>query len=233
MARILLIPGFWLGAWAWEDVAGPLRSLGDEVDALTLPGLDPGDPERLSATLQTQARAIVDAARAADVLVAHSGAGAAAYMATDLAPEHFSRVIYADSAPMPAGFILNPALGDTAEFPLPETWEEVEAAGSSLAGLNEAMLARFRERAVPVPAGVAARPVTLGDSAARLKVPTTVICCSFPSELVQQLRDAGELPLFRELRNIDAEYVDLPTGHWPMWSKPTELAELIHHAVQR
>ncbi|MEV6100259.1 alpha/beta hydrolase [Nocardia sp. NPDC051981] len=232
MARILLVPGFWLGAWAWEEVAGQLRSRGDEVEALTLPGLDPADPERLSATLETQARAIVAAGREGDVLVAHSGAGAVAYMATDLAPELFSRVVYADSAPMPEGFVLNPALGDAAEFPLPDTWAEVEAMGNSLAGLDEAMLARFRERAVPVPAGVAGRPVTLGDSAARLKVPTTVICCSFPSELVQQLRDAGEPPLFRELRNIDAEYVDLPTGHWPMWSKPEELAELIHETAQ-
>ncbi|MGW5227432.1 alpha/beta fold hydrolase [Nocardia niigatensis] len=233
MARILLVPGFWLGAWAWEEVAGQLRSLGDEVEALTLPGLDPADPQRLSATLETQARAIVAAAGEGDVLVAHSGGGAAGYMATDLAPELFSRVVYADSAPMPDGFVLNPALGDAAEFPIPDTWAEVEAMSNSLAGLDEAMLARFRERAVPVPAGVAGRPVTLSDSVARLEVPTTVICCSFPSEVVRQLRDAGEPPLFRELRNLDAEYLDLPTGHWPMWSKPAELAELIHAAARR
>ncbi len=233
MARILLAPGFWLGAWAWDEVAEHLRGLGDEVTALTLPGLDPEDPDRLSATLETQARAIVDAAGESAVLVSHSGAGAAAYMATDLAPEVFSRAIYADTAPMPDGFVLNPALGDAVDFPLPETWEEVEAAGNSLAGLDDAQLARFRERAVSVPAGVAGRPITLSDSAARLKVPTTLICTSYPSELVQQLRDAGEPPLFRELRNIDAEYLDLPTGHWPMWSKPIELADLIHEAAQR
>ncbi|APA97663.1 hypothetical protein NS506_03613 [Nocardia seriolae] len=234
MARILLVPGFWLGAWAWDEVAAELRSRGDEVEALTLPGLDPEDPDRLSATLETQARAIVEHAAAAGdavVLVAHSGAGASAYMATDIAPERFSRVIYTDTAPMPAGFVLNPALGDAPDFPLPGTWAEVEADGNSLAGLDEAMLARFRERAVSVPAGVAGRPVTLSDSEARLKVPTTLICCSFPSELIQQFRDADQVPpMAQELRLIDAEYLDLPTGHWPMWSKPVELAELIHEA---
>jgi hypothetical protein len=29
----------------------------------------------------------------------------------------------------------------------------------------------------------------------------------------------------RELRN--ATWIDLPTSHWPMWSKPKELAEII------
>ena len=26
--------------------------------------------------------------------------------------------------------------------------------------------------------------------------------------------------------------VDLPTGHWPMWSKPAELAQAIHDAAR-
>jgi hypothetical protein len=25
----------------------------------------------------------------------------------------------------------------------------------------------------------------------------------------------------------DITWVDLPTNHWPMWSRPTELAEII------
>lgn len=222
-----------MGAWAWDEVAEELRGRGDEVLALTLPGLDAGDPDRLGATLETQAEGIVAAARAGAVLVAHSGAGAAAYLATDLAPESFSRVIYADSAPLPDGLVLIPGLGDVAEFPLPETWEEVEASGNSLAGLDAAMLDRFRARAVSVPVGVAGGALKLSDSPARLGIPTTVICTSYPSELVRQLRDAGEQPIFRELRNIDAEYLDLPTGHWPMWSKPVELAELIHEIANR
>jgi hypothetical protein len=32
------------------------------------------------------------------------------------------------------------------------------------------------------------------------------------------------------LRNV--EYVDLPTSHWPMWSKPRELAEIIGNVAK-
>ena len=32
----------------------------------------------------------------------------------------------------------------------------------------------------------------------------------------------------KEVRNIT--WVDLPTSHWPMWSRPKELAEIIGYA---
>ncbi|MGW5379368.1 alpha/beta fold hydrolase [Nocardia sp. NPDC003999] len=233
--RILLAPGFWLGAWAWDEVAPDLRRRGNEVVALTLPGLDEADPDRLSATLESQAQAIVDAVPEGEtvVLVAHSGGAAPAYLAIDRAPELFRRAIYVDSAPLPNGFVINSAL-DVAvrEWILPE-WPELEAAGNSLAGLDEAALARFRERAVSEPTSVAAASLRLSDSDARLSVPTTVICSSMTADVVEKLRDNGETPLFAELARIDAEYVDLPTGHWPMWSKPKELTELIHAIANR
>ena len=37
-APIILVPGFWLGAWAWDEVAAALRADGHDVTALTLPG---------------------------------------------------------------------------------------------------------------------------------------------------------------------------------------------------
>ena len=37
-APIILVPGFWLGAWAWDEVADTLRADGHDVTALTLPG---------------------------------------------------------------------------------------------------------------------------------------------------------------------------------------------------
>ncbi|MFD0362293.1 alpha/beta fold hydrolase [Nocardia sp. GCM10030253] len=235
MARILLIPGFWLGAWAWDEVADDLRSRGNDVLALTLPGLDPADEDRLEATLEMQAQAVLDAVAEGEtaVLVSHSGGAAPAYLATDIATERFSRAIYVDTAPLPNGFILNSALDEAVrELALPD-WDQMQADGNSLTGLDDSMLARFRERAVSEPAGVAGCPLALSDSDARLAIPTTVICNSITVDLVKQLRDAGEEPLFTELSRIDAEYVDLPTGHWPMWSKHKELAELIHTVANR
>ncbi|MGK8559085.1 alpha/beta fold hydrolase [Nocardia gipuzkoensis] len=233
--RILLAPGFWLGAWAWDEVAPDLRRRGNEVTALTLPGLDAADPARLSATLETQAQAIIDAVPTGEtaVLVAHSGGAAPAYLAIDRSPQLFRSAIYVDSAPLPNGFVINSALDIAArEWTLPE-WSDLEAEGSSLAGLDETALARFRERAVSEPVSIAAAPLRLSDSPERLAVPTTVICSTMTAELVTKLRDNGEAAIFAELGRIDAEYVDLPTGHWPMWSKPKELAELIDAIANR
>ena len=44
-APIVLVPGFWLGAWAWDEVAAALRADGHDVTALTLPGLESADDE--------------------------------------------------------------------------------------------------------------------------------------------------------------------------------------------
>ena len=45
-APIILVPGFWLGAWAWDEVAETLRADGHDVTALTLPGLESVDADR-------------------------------------------------------------------------------------------------------------------------------------------------------------------------------------------
>ena len=35
-------------------------------------------------------------------------------------------------------------------------------------------------------------------------------------------------PMFAEVANLKSvDYVDLPTGHWPMWSRPSDLAQIL------
>lgn len=42
-----------------------------------------------------------------------------------------------------------------------------------------------------------------------------------------ELAGAGH-PMFTEVARLDeVEFVDLPTGHWPMWSRPRDLADVI------
>jgi hypothetical protein len=62
---------------------------------------------------------------------------------------------------------------------------------------------------------------------ARLDVPTTAICTGYTSdEYKDAVKEGYEwLAGFAELRDIT--WVDLPTSHWPMWSRPRELAEII------
>jgi hypothetical protein len=62
---------------------------------------------------------------------------------------------------------------------------------------------------------------------ARLDLPTVLICTAFTSKQYKESAEKGYAFLagLAELR--DVTYVDLPTGHWPMWSRPKELAEII------
>jgi hypothetical protein len=87
-------------------------------------------------------------------------------------------------------------------------------------------LARFRSQAVPEPGPVLRQAVELSN-AQRLSVPTTLVCCSMPSAQIMELAQAGH-PMFAEVARLQRlDVIDLPTGHWPMWSRPDELATVI------
>jgi pimeloyl-ACP methyl ester carboxylesterase len=221
---IVLVPGFWLGAWAWDDVAAALRANGHDVTALTLPGLESADTDRTSITLADHVDAICDAVTAAGppvVLAVHSGAGAPGYAVTDRVPQQIAAMIYVDSGP--ATGALDPDL-DAAELPLPPV--EVLAAEENLDGLTDAQLETFRRRAVPEPGGALREAVELTNDA-RLDVSTTVICTGCTSQQVQDFVADGYTWLGGLAELHDVTYVDLPTSHWPMWSRPQELAALI------
>ena len=100
-APIILVPGFWLGAWAWDAVAELLRADGHDVTALTLPGLESVDADRSGIRLSDHVDAICAAIEAADtpvVLAVHSGTGVAGYAASDRLPDRIARMVYVDSA---------------------------------------------------------------------------------------------------------------------------------------
>jgi pimeloyl-ACP methyl ester carboxylesterase len=223
-APIVLVPGFWLGAWAWDEVADALRADGHDVTALTLPGLESVDADRSAITMSDNVDAICAAIEAADapvVLAVHSGSGAPGYGASDRMPERIAAMVYVDSAP--AKGAMDPDF-DGVELPLPSA-EEL-AAEENLDGLSEAQLATFRERAVPQP-GASLRDAADLTNDARLDVPSVVVCTGFSSEQVKSFADQGYAWLagLTELRNVT--WVDLPTSHWPMWSRPRELAGII------
>jgi len=220
-APIVLVPGFWLGAWAWDEVAAALRADGHDVTALTLPGLESADADRSTITLSDHVDAIVEAVRAAGapvVLAVHSGAGGAGYAASDRVPEQIAAMVYVDSGP--ATGAMDPEF-DAAEKPLPS--QEELAAEENLDGLSEEQLETFRRRAVPEPGGILRDAPRLTNDA-RLDVPSTAICTGYTSDQYKAAVAEGYSWLggFAELRDIT--WVDLPTSHWPMWSRPRELA---------
>jgi pimeloyl-ACP methyl ester carboxylesterase len=223
-APIVLVPGFWLGAWAWDEVAGGLRTDGHDVTALTLPGLESADADRSSIGLADHVDAICEAVTAAGrpvVLAVHSGAGASGYAVTDRIPEQIAAMVYVDSGP--ATGALDPNF-EAVELPLPA--QEDLAKEENLDGLSEEQLETFRRRAVPEPGGALRDAVELTNDA-RLDVPSTAICTGFTSDQYKDAIEEGYAWLggFAELRNVT--WVDLPTSHWPMWSRPQELAAII------
>lgn len=229
---IILIPGHWLGAWAWAEVLAHLRALHAHATAMTLPGLDRSDPDRARATLDDQAAAIEGAIAGAGgpvILVAHSGANAPVSIVLDRHPERVHRVVWVDSGPVAPGGIAGPDTPETlAELPLPPF--DVLAQQASLEGLSAETLERFRARAVPEPGPVLRQPVQLVNDARR-SVPTTLVCCSIPSAQLLDLARANH-PMFAEVAWLDRlEIIDLPTGHWPMWSRPRDLAVAIASAT--
>lgn len=231
---IILIPGHWLGAWAWDEVVQHLTTAGRKAVVITLPGLDEGDPERMHRTLDDQAAAIkqaMDDAGASGqpvVIAAHSGANAPVSIVLDRHPELIQRVVWVDSGPVSPGNVFAPDLpAEVTELPLPPF--DVLGQQASLEGLNDQVLERFRARAVPEPGPVLRQQVELSNNA-RLQVPTTLVCCSITGAQILELVDAGH-PMFAEVANLqNREFVDLPTGHWPMWSRAEELAKVISGA---
>jgi pimeloyl-ACP methyl ester carboxylesterase len=221
---IILVPGYWLGAWAWDEVAERLRADGHDVTPLTLPGLESKDADRSAIGAEDHVQAIVDAVRAKAepvVLAVHSGSGYPGYAATDRVPERIAHAIYVDTGP---GTGAPDAEFADAEKAIPSPGDLAE--NENLEGLTDEQLGTMRERAVPMPGRVLREAVELTNDARR-DVPTTVLCTGYSIDDYKEAVDAGYefVAGLKELRNVD--WVELRTSHWPMWSRPEELAEII------
>jgi len=129
-----------------------------------------------------------------------------------------------DSVPVGDGGCIDDALpAENGEVPLPD-WELFD--DEDLFDLDDELRAAFRERAIPSPVHVTRDPQRLSDDR-RYDVPSTVIACEFPSAMIREWI-AGGHPYVQELAKIrDVDYVDLPTGHWPQFTKPRELGRAI------
>jgi pimeloyl-ACP methyl ester carboxylesterase len=205
-------------------VADALRADGHDVTALTLPGLAALDDDRALVTQSDHVAAVIDAVRDAGrpvVLTVHSGAGFTGYAVSDRVPELIAAMVYVDTGPgvgaMDADF-------EGAELPLPPPDELAE--NENLDGLSDEQLATFRERAVPEPGGVVREAIELTNDA-RLDIPSTVICTGYSAQDYREAVEAGyDFVLgLRDLRTVS--WIELPTSHWPMWSRPKELARII------
>lgn len=219
---ILLIAGLWLDGSAWKQVVGPLETLGHRAVPLTLPGQ--GDGSR-AATLDDQVTAVlaaVDASAGRPLVVGHSAASTLAWMAADGRPDKVAKVAmiggfpsadgehYADFFEPEAGFVPFPG------------WGAFE--GPDSADLDEVTRQRIASEAIPVPEAVTKGVVHLRDDR-RFGLPVTLICPEFSPGQAREWVDGGEVPELANARTVG--YVDIDSGHWPMFTRPTELARLL------
>jgi pimeloyl-ACP methyl ester carboxylesterase len=228
MSTYLLVPGMWIGAWAWHDVTTTLRDAGHDVYPLSLTGV--ADRSHLlgpGADLGTHTEDIVRLAEIEDlrdiVLVGHSYGGMPVSTAALRLRDRIKAVVYADSGPLPEGTTHASLSGDTPEgdeVP-PRDWDP-QADPVLLAGLDEAALTLLRTRSTPHPAASVTQP--LGPRATSADLPTALVACTFPIEQVRQMMADGH-PFFAGL--TEARIVPLATGHWPMLSEPKALAQIL------
>lgn len=230
--EVILVPGFWLTASAWDDVRATLASEGIDARAMTLPGL--GDAGRASElTLDDQVRAIVEAVEQCStpvVLVGHSASAVVIQLAADRRPESIVHLIHVDAVPLPHGSSINADIAAVDGFiPMPP-WDEFDPAETS--DLGDDLRETIRRHAVPQPASPAREPVTYTDDR-RHRIPATVIACAFTAEqLASWIED--DSPWTSEIAAAeDLTIVHLPGGHWPMFSQPRNLAMVIADACHR
>jgi len=223
----LLIAGLWLDGSAWDAVVPQMQALGHRAVPLWLPGQ--GAPPA-TATLADQHAAVVaavDAAAGTVVVVGHSAACTLAWMAADARPDKVARVM------MIGGF----SSGDGEEYasffeiaegvmPFPG-WEPFD--GPDSADLDDQLRERIAAAAIGVPEAVAKGVVHLHNER-RFDVPVTLICPEFSPAQAREWIEGGQLPELSKARHLD--YVDIDSGHWPMFTRPAELAGLLAEAAR-
>ncbi|MEU7948783.1 alpha/beta hydrolase [Micromonospora taraxaci] len=226
MAEFVLVAGAWLGASAWDDVVAPLRAAGHGAHALTLSGL--GDKRGMPAGQQTHVQDIVDEVERRDlrdvVLVGHSYSGIPVGQAAQRIGDRLTTVVFVDAeVPVDGGsFASGWWQGQEAfEAQLTENggyWPPIGAADLAGQGLADEQVARLIEGSVPHPGATLTEPAVLTRPLGEL--PATYIKCLLdgpePNDTVATL-----------LASDNWRLVTMDTGHWPMFSQPTELARIL------
>ncbi len=231
--EIILVPGFWLDASSWDAVTPPLVAAGHRVVPVTPAGAEAENSRRAEVTLRDQVDdvvALIDDADDRVVLVGHSGGAAVVHAALDARPDRVARAVYVDAVPLGAGGVINDELPVVDGLvPLPD-WGVFD--DGDLVGLTPELRERFRSVAVPVPAGVASGVQELSDER-RYDVPATVITCQFSARELSEMF-AAEHPWHSYVHELslltDLRWIDLPTGHWPQFSRPGDLGVAILEA---
>ncbi|MEW2068138.1 alpha/beta fold hydrolase [Streptomyces sp. NPDC007346] len=249
MTVFILVAGAFTGPYVWRDTAARLTAEGAEVHTVALTGLGRKSAGPAAAIdLETHIAdvlAVIDPLVAGEgrdiVLVGHDYGIHPVLGAADRRAGAVTRIVHLDSG-MPQDGV--PAL---AAVPDQQLREELARGGGgpalpppardawprwgSTAGLSEAALDGLTALAAPQPLNTLLQPLRLTGAVAA--VPVTGVLCTGNGpgiEMVQLMVDLGE-PALQPLTDPRVTFFELPTGHWPMLSCPTELAGILIDAA--
>jgi pimeloyl-ACP methyl ester carboxylesterase len=223
---IVLIAGLWLDGSAWDGVAAELAASGHRPVPLTLPGQGDG---AATASLDDQVAAVlaaVDAASGPCLVVGHSAAASLAWVAADARPGKVAGAVFIGGFPNGDGqpyADFFPVTGGVMPFP---GWEPFD--GPDSVDLDEPTRRAFAAAAIPVPEAVARGVLRLTDER-RYDVPVVLVCPEFTPAQAREWIGSGDLPELARAKHVDL--VDIDSGHWPMLTRPAELARLLAAAA--
>ncbi|NLT56392.1 MAG: alpha/beta hydrolase [Actinomycetales bacterium] len=240
MTTYVLVPGFWLGAWAWQTVTAHLRNQGHDVYPVSLTGLgERAHLARPDTDLDVHVTDVLNLLRYEDlhdvVLVGHSYAGIVITAAADRMPDRVAQLVYLDTGPLPDGVAQveftppddrerNAALvtehGEGWRLP-PPPWAQLAA---EVTGVDDTTVARLCALSVAQPWASATSPARL--TGAWQSLPRLGVLSTFTAAQACDL--AETVPLCRHMAGDIWHYEELPTWHWPMFSRPVELAAILH-----
>ncbi len=222
----ILVAGLWLDGSAWDAVVPHLHAHGHRPVPVWLPGQGAAPRAATLADQHAAVLAAVDAAAGEVVVVGHSAACTLAWMAADARPEKVARVVMIGGFPSGDGDayadFFEPADG---VMPFPG-WGPFE--GPDSADLDEEQRRWIADAAIPVPEAVTKGVVRLHDER-RFGVPVTLICPEFSPEQAREWIEGGELPELAKATQVDC--LDIDSGHWPMFTRPADLADLLGKAA--
>ena len=234
MSKFVLVPGAWLGAWAWNKVTPLLEQKGHDVYPVTLTGM--GERVHLASKdigMETVVQDVLNVIRYNDlddfVLVGHSFAGKVAAAVADRIPDRVRLLLYLDAfrpekVRTPQG-AFNPAMefGPPPEggFAITFTEKILDSIGKDVQGADRAW---FLSKVTPWPVRPANEPVTL--SAGFDSVKSAYIFCTGSGDPVDEI-------ISGKWGKLEGPYKVIESGHWPMITKPEELArDMLELAVE-
>jgi pimeloyl-ACP methyl ester carboxylesterase len=221
VATFVLVPGAWLGGWAWKRVIPLLEEQGHDTRAITLTGM--GERVHLASEevgIETAVQDVLNVIKYEGlddlILVGHSFAGKVIATVADRVPERVRLLLYLDA--FRPQKVRTPQGGFPDEFPVdgwrvPFTVGILDMLGKDVQGADREWLL---SKATPLPVQLFRDPVALSTNFDSIK--SAYIFCTRSGDLVDEI-------LSGKWGKLDGPNKVIESGHWPMITRPKELAE--------